>query len=146
MINKSVIRDIDYARDILLQDDYSIVVVKNNNILIKKKGEGIRPFLEVIKDLKEDIIDSVIADRILGKASALLCRYARVKGVYSPQATKTAIAILVMAGIPSQVDEMVSYIKNKRGDDVCPFEKMLKNIDSPTETYNILMEKIFKKN
>jgi hypothetical protein len=81
---------------------------------------------------------STVGDRILGKASALLCAYARVAGVYAPQATKTAIAVLIRANIPGQTDELIPYIKNKDDNDVCPFEKMLSDVDSPEEAYNIL--------
>ena len=49
-----------------------------------------------------------------------------------------------MAGIPSQIDEMIPYIKNRNGSDDCPFEKMLLNIDSPEEAYKILKEKILR--
>lgn len=134
----------DLARGVLVETDCSIVVVKDGEVLIKKKGDGIRPILEVIEELKEKIQGSIVGDRILGKASALLCRYSKVKGVYSPQATKTAIAVLIIAGIPSQIDEMIPYIKNRDGGDVCPFEKMLSDIDSPEEAYEILKEKVLR--
>ena len=130
------------ARETLVETDCSVVIVKNRNVLTKKKGDGIKPILEAIEELREVVNNSVIGDRILGKASALLCRYAEVKGVYSPQATKTAIAVLIIAGIPSQIDELIPYIKNRNGDGLCPFEKMLSDVDSPEEAYNILKEKI----
>ena len=134
----------DLAREVLKKTDCSIVVVKDGDVLIKKKGDGIRPILEVIEELKEEIQGSIVGDRILGKASALLCRYSKIKGVYSPQATKTAIAVLIIAGIPSQIDEMIPYIKNRGGSDVCSFEKMLSDIDSPEEAYEILKEKVLR--
>jgi len=134
----------DSVREILTKTEHSIVVIKNGNILTKKQGEGIKPILEAIDELKDNINGSIIGDRILGKASALLCRYAMVKGVYSPQATKTAIALLIMAGIPTQIDEVIPYIKNRIGDGVCPFEEMLKNVTSPEEAYNILKKKVIR--
>jgi hypothetical protein len=33
---------------------------------------------------------------------------------------------------------MIPYIKNRNGDDLCPFEKMLSETDSPEEAYRIL--------
>ncbi len=126
------------AREILLSTGCSIVVVKNDTVLTQKKGDGIRPILEAIEELKQNIKGSIIGDKILGKASALLCVYSRVSGVYSLQATKTAIAVLIRAGIPVQTDEMIPYIKNKSGDDLCPFEKILLGINSPEEAYRIL--------
>ena len=144
IVEEEIISDIDIARELLLKTDFSIVVIKNGNILTKKQGVGIRPILEVIEELKEEMKDSIIGDRILGKASALLCKYVKAKGVYSPQATKTAIALLITAGIPIQIDGMVPYIKNKSGDGVCPFEKMLIDVDSPEEAYNILKKNVFR--
>jgi len=144
MVEEEIIRDMDSVRELLSKTEHSVVVIKNGDVLTKKQGEGMRPILEAIDELKENMNDSVIGDRILGKASALLCRYAKVKGVYSPQATKTAIALLVLAGIPSQIDEIIPYIKNRGGDGVCPFEEILKNVDSPEEAYNILKKKVIR--
>jgi len=144
IIDEKIIENMDLARGVLVETDCSIAVVKDGEVLIKKKGDGIRPILEVIEELKEKIQGSIVGDRILGKASALLCRYSKIKGVYSPQATKTAIAVLIIAGIPSQIDEMIPYIKNRDGGDVCPFEKMLSDIDSPEEAYEILKEKVLR--
>ncbi len=141
IVDEKIIEDMDLAREVLTKNNYSIVVVKNGNVLIKKDGDVIRSTLEAIEELKEEIQDSIVGDRILGKASALLCRYSKIKGVYSTQATKTAIAVLIIAGIPSQIDEMIPYIKNRDGSDDCPFEKMLLNIDSPEEAYEILRKK-----
>jgi len=141
IVDEKIIEDMDLAREVLTKNNYSIVVVKNGNVLIKKDGDVIRSTLEAIEELKEEIQDSIVGDRILGKASALLCRYSKIKGVYSTQATKTAIAVLIIAGIPSQIDEMIPHIKNRDGSDVCPFEKMLLNIDSPEEAYEILRKK-----
>ena len=144
IVDEKIIEDMDLAREVLTKNNYSIVVVKNGNVLIKKDGDVIRSTLEAIEEIKEEIQDSIVGDRILGKASALLCRYSKIKGVYSTQATKTAIAVLIIAGIPIQIDEMIPYIKNRDGSDVCPFEKMLLNIDSPEEAHVILKEKILR--
>jgi len=138
MVREEIIDDMDRAREILSTTDCSVVVVKNGDILTKKQGNGIKPILEAIEELGQDTKGSTIGDRILGKASALLCVYSKVSGVYSRQATKTAIAVLIRAGIPGQTDEMIPYIKNRSRDGLCPFEKMLSNTDSPEEAYRIL--------
>ena len=142
MVSEDIAEDMGAARDILSKTDCSIVVVKNANILTKKQGDGLRPILEAIDELREDMQGSIVGDRILGKASALLCVYSKVKGVYSPQATKTAVAVLIRAGILSQTEETIPYIKNRDGDDLCPFEKMLVDVNSPDEAFKILKEKV----
>jgi len=142
MVSEDIIEDMDLARDILSKTDYSIVVVKNGEVLTKKQGDGIRPILETIDELGEDIQASIVGDRILGKASALLCVYSKVRGVCAPQATKTAIAVLIRAGIPGQTDELIPFIKNREGDGLCPFEKMLLDVDSPEEAFEILKKTV----
>ena len=144
MVNPNVLDDMDAARDIISKKSCSVVIVKNGKVLAEKQGEGIRPILDAIVELGENMQGTVIGDRILGKASALLCVHSNVEGVYSPQATKTAIAVLIRAGIPGQTEEIIPYVKNRDGDDVCPFEKMLVDIDSPEEAYKILKEKVIE--
>jgi hypothetical protein len=143
MVDEDILKDMNFARNILKDEDCSIVVIKDMEIISKKHGNGIKPILETIIESKDCIYDSVIGDRILGKASALLCRYAKVKGVYSPQATKIAIAILITANIPSQIDKIIPYIKNFDKTGICPFEELLKDIDSPRDAFMILKENIF---
>lgn len=139
---EEVLRDIELAREVLSTTDCSIVVISYGKIWKKKTGLGIRPILETIEEMGEDIHGSIIGDRILGRASALLCRYAKAQGVYSPQGTKTGIALLIMGGVPCQVDELIPFIKNRANDGLCPFEKMLKDVTSPEEAYKILKEKV----
>ena len=144
LLDEDTLKDIELAQNVITNEDVSVVVVDNGKIWIKKKGQGIRPFLEVIEEMGDEIHGSVIGDRILGRASALLCRYSKVRAVYSPQATKTAIALLIMDSIPAQVDKLIPFIKNREGSGLCPFEKMLENIDEPKKAYNFLKEKALK--
>ena len=142
IVNEEIVRDLELAREVLSTTDSSIVVISYGKIWKKKTGEGIRPILETIEEMGEDIQGSIIGDRILGRASALLCRYAKAQGVYSPQGTKTGIALLIMGGVPCQVDELIPFIKKRDGDDLCPFEKMLKDVTSPEAAYKILKGKV----
>jgi hypothetical protein len=144
LLNEETLKDIDIAREAISNSDNSIVVVQYGKIWKQTKGDGIRPFLEVIEEMGDEIHGTVIGDRILGKASAMLCRYSNVKGVYSPQGTKTGIALLIMGGIPCQVDQLIPFIKNRDGSGLCPFEKMLEGVDTPDKAYKILKEKIMK--
>jgi hypothetical protein len=142
LLDDETLNDFKLARYVLSNSENSIVVVQNNKIWKKKKGEGIRPFLETIEEMGDDLNGSIIGNRSLGRASALLCRYVKSSGVYSPQGTKTGIAILIIGGIPCQVDQLIPQITNQAGDGVCSFEQLLKNVESPDEAYNILCEKV----
>lgn len=144
MIEKNILTDMDLASNSIIKSKNSIVVVKNGIILSEKKGDGLKPILEVIEELGDNIKGSIIGDKILGKASSLLCIYCNASGVYSKQSTKNAIALLIKYNIPIQTDKIIPYIENKMGDDICPFEKMIDKVDSPKEAYNILKKNIMK--
>jgi len=145
VLNEEVLKDIKLAREVITTTDCSITVISDGKIWRQKKGKGLRPLLETIEEMGEEIKGSVIGDRILGRASALLCRYAKVEAVYSPQGTKTGIALLIMGGVPCQVDKLIPFINNRAGDGLCPFEKMLKDVTDPKEAYEILKEKLLLK-
>jgi hypothetical protein len=142
VINEQVLSDLEFLKEKMKFSDSSIIVVENGSIILEKKGNGVKPLLETIDELKEGLYGKIIGDRVLGKASAMLCRYAKVKSVYSPQGTKTGLAVLIVGGVPAQVDRLIPFVKNMAGDDVCPFEKMLGNIDSPEEAFKILNSRI----
>ncbi len=142
IVNQEIQEDLAVAKKILLEKDVSIVLVKYGKIWKEKKGMGIKPILELIEEMGKELSEYVIGDRILGRASAFLCRYAKVQAVYSPQATKTAIAILILGGIPCQIDQMIPFIKNRNGTGMCPFEDLLKDVEEPNDAYKILKEKI----
>jgi len=142
MVDEDVLNDMELAREVISTTDYSLVVMQHGKIWKQKKGEGVKPILETIEEMGDDLNDTIIGTRFLDKASALLCRYTKVSGVYSPQATKTGIALLMMAGIPSQIDKMISDVKDIGDDSLCSIEKMLADVNSPEEAYKILKEKI----
>ena len=144
MVDEELVRDMELARKVLSKTDCSIVVISYGKIWKQKKGDGIRPILETIEEMGEDIYDSVIGNKFLGRASALLCRYAKAQAVYSPQGTKTGIALLIMGGIPCQVDELIAQNMIAGTENDMPFEKLLKDITSPEEAYGVLKEKVSK--
>ncbi len=142
MVDEDVLNDMELAREVISATDFSLVVVQYGKIWRQKEGKGVKSILETIEEMGDDLNDTIIGTRFLDKASALLCRYAKVRGVYSPQATKTGIALLIMAGIPSEIDEIILDIKNIDADSLYGLERMLSDVDSPEEAYKILKEKI----
>lgn len=142
VLSEEILKDLELARKVITTEDCSLVVVKNEKIWKKKKGEGIRPILEAIIEMDEEINGSVIGENTLGTASALLCRYAKASGVYSTEGTKTAIALLIMGGVPCQVDKMIPFIQKNETNNQFLFEEILNKADSPEEAFVILKEKL----
>ena len=140
-VSDDLIKDIDLAKNIMLSENYSFVIIKDEKIISFSRDIGIKPILETIEDIGNDLEGTVIGDRILGKASAFLWRYSKIKGIYSPQATKTAIAILIIGGIPCQADEMIPSVTSNN---LYSYEEMLQNVESPEDAYKILKENVIR--
>jgi hypothetical protein len=141
-LNDEILNDIELARTVINNEDFSFAVVKYGKIWRKTKETGIKPILDTINEMGEDVQDSIIGERKLGKASALLCRYAKASGVYSSLGTKTAIALLIMGGVPCQVDSMIPAIDRFEDPELYQIDGMLKDVNTPEEAFLILKEKI----
>ncbi len=66
-------KDIDLAKQILKEENQSLVVVKNGEVLYKSRDRGIKPMYSITKEMKEEVNGSSIADKVIGKGAALLC-------------------------------------------------------------------------
>ena len=142
MVVEEIIKELEQVKQYLDMHDASIVAMKNGKIIGSKNGKGLSSFLELIDEHKVDLIDCIIGVRILGKASAFLCRYTNPKAVYATKGTKKAIATLIVGGIQSQVGDIIEYDYNFIHDEIGPFEKLMDKINDPTEAYSLLYESI----
>lgn len=139
-MDEQIIKDIQKAQVLLKLTESSLVVIKQGEILHKRTGEGIAPFIDLIESTDADFSDCVIGDRLLGRASAFLCRYVNAAGVYAEKGTKKALAVLMVGGILGQVETFIPQISNRSQDGLCPFERAVSSIESPEEAYGIIKE------
>ncbi|MCJ7455768.1 DUF1893 domain-containing protein [Candidatus Bathyarchaeota archaeon] len=131
MMPSSIGKDLTLAKDVLLKNDLSLVVVKNERILFKGKSQGIGDMLEMINALGELTAGSSLADSIVGRAAALLCVYSEIVGVYASTLSEPAASFLKANGIPYEFGTLVPKILNRRKDDICPFDKAVLGIEDP---------------
>jgi hypothetical protein len=141
MIDERIIKDMKKAQLFLSMTEDSLVVIKDGSVLHKRKGKGVVPFLDLIESTDADFSDCVIGDRLLGRASAFLCRYVHASGVYATKGTKKALAVLMVGGILGQIDTFIPHISNRSQDGLCPFERAVTSIESPEEAYKIIKQK-----
>ncbi len=103
---------------------------------------GIRP---VILPMNEDLrfFEGLsVADKIVGKASAMLLALSGAKEVYAHILSEAGRKILEKYGITYEYGEMVEYIVNRKGDGMCPMEETVKDIDDPMDAFEALNERI----
>lgn len=99
---------------------------------------GIKRLL-VLTSESESVLDGAdVADKIVGKAAALLMVKGGVKNVYAEVLSKSAVAVFERYGVPYSFGTLTDRIINRRGDDTCPMEKTVACIDEPEAAYPAL--------
>jgi hypothetical protein len=130
-------KDLEIAKRRLKEGDLSFVVVKNGKIIFETNLSGLRGFLQAIKSLDKELTDSSIADRVIGRAAALLSAYSHVSAVFAVTISEEGIKVLKDNNIAYYFENYVQKILNSEKCDMCPFEKLTMHL-TPAETYSKL--------
>jgi len=131
------------AQNKLAEGEYSCVLVGDGNIIMTSYDKGIKPlFAQLIEDEKF-LENAVLADRVIGKAAALLIIFGNIKSVYAHVISDCAKNILEKNNIEVEYNRIVPYIMNQDGTDKCPMEKLVDEIEDPVEAF-IVFKNFFK--
>ncbi len=126
-----------------LRGDVTCVVIKGECIKISTE-RGIKPLIAFMEVDPHALCGAIIADKIIGRAAALLAVYGGAAEVYGEVMTDGAMDILSKNGIKAQRKVAAEHIINRRGDGICPMEAACANINDAEKAYNVLREKISK--
>ncbi|MEL7570364.1 MAG: DUF1893 domain-containing protein [Eubacteriaceae bacterium] len=132
--------DIDVAKQLLKDCGYKCVLAKGDVIRISEK-RGVAPMMEFI-DAGMDLNGFSAADKVVGKAVALLFVLAGISEVYAETISSHAIAVLEKNNIPFSFNTSVEHIINRFGDGLCPMEEATLDIDDPQEAYDAICAKL----
>ncbi|HJW97609.1 MAG TPA: DUF1893 domain-containing protein [Candidatus Bathyarchaeia archaeon] len=132
--------DLDLARIRFREERLTLAIAKDESIIFESKLRGVSSFLEAIERLGNRLEGSSVADKVTGRAIALLCIYSRIRTAYAETLSDSARRLLERNGIPTESDKIVERILNSHKTDVCPFEKLLKKVRNPTVAYKKLVQ------
>ncbi len=132
--------DVEKAKGLLVGGKYTCVLCRGEEILTSERT-GIAPMMGFIGS-GADLCGYSAADRIVGKAAALLFVLAGIKEVYAEVLSDSAAAVLGSHGIPFEYGTRTTHIVNRAGDGICPMEMTVKDIEEPDKAYRALAAKI----
>jgi hypothetical protein len=132
-------KDLKIAKERLNSGESVLVVVKKGLVIAERQGRGIRPLFETVQQLGRRVEGSSIADKVIGKAAALLCIHYRVSAIYTPVMGLNAQRILDQYNLYYEADRIVPCILNNDGTDSCPLEKITAEIDDPDRGIDEIM-------
>jgi hypothetical protein len=127
--------DLDAARGRLYGEKLTLVIVKDGEVLFETSSHRISGFVDAIEQLDAKLGGASVADKVVGKAVALLCVHAGISEVYAEILSKKAKMVFEENGISCVWKELVDNILDLNRSDVCPFEKTTADISDPERAY-----------
>jgi hypothetical protein len=128
-------QDLELAKLKLIEEDFSLVVVKKGKVVFETKKQGVSGFLKAIEKMHQKLFDASVADKIVGVAAAMLCVYSGVSSVFALTVSEGGIMVLEENNIVCLFEKKVSSILNRDKTDVCPFEKTALASETSEEAY-----------
>lgn len=129
-------------KDILLKENHTIVIYKSDASVIVSDDRGVAPLMKLLNEDKEQLRDSMIADKVIGKAAALLMVYAGVKEVFTPTISVPAVEVFEKHNVKITYDKVVERIINRTGDGLCPMESLCLNVENPEEAFDLIRRRV----
>lgn len=131
-------QDLEIAKKRLTEKRLTLSIVKNGEVIFETASSGISGLFEAIEKFGNRLEGTSIADRVTGKAIALLCVYAKIKAVYAIVLSKGAKSVFEKYAIHHEWKELVENILDAEKAEICPFEKLAKEISNPKDAYKKL--------
>lgn len=123
--------DLEQARLVLEREGCTCVLCLDGRAVTSTR-RGVAPLLQLL-DSGEDYTGFYAADKVVGKATAMLYRLLGVKAVWGAVMSESAIRTLWEGGIEAHWERSVPHIINRAGTGPCPMEAATGGIDDPRE-------------
>ena len=134
---------LDRAISLLKSTDSTLAVVSVDNVFTSQE-RGVKPLLHLLTEKKNFLKGASVADKVIGKAAALLMVLGEIKEVHTLIISEPAIKVFEKYNIPCFYDKKVDRIINRTGDGLCPIETLCLDVDDPQEAFNLITEKVSK--
>ncbi len=83
---------------------------------------GLKPLLSWYYDDRAFLEGAMVADKVIGRAAAMIMIYAGIKEVHGKVMSKAALDVFTAHQTPVSYDRLVDYIINRDGSDLCTTE------------------------
>ena len=128
--------------DTLEETGNSLMIYKQGELIFESSLKGIRPHLKAINELGETLEDTLVVDKILGRAAAFLVIYIKAAEAITAVLSTPGKRVLEKYGVKFSYREEVPHIKMENGVIYCPFERMVQGMEDPDEAYKAIIEKM----
>jgi thioredoxin 1 len=130
--------DLRAAKKRLRGKGFTLCIAKGEQILFETRAHGISGFLRAIEELGERLEGASAADKVVGKAVALLCLHAGIEAMYASVMSRRAKELFEENDVQAEWGELVDNILSNCEPAACPFESLAAKITDPAEAYKKL--------
>lgn len=122
---------LNFAVDLLNQNQATCVILSDEkNEPIVSYQRGVKPLLALLEN-GSNVQGSVAADKVVGKAAAMLYALLGIIEIYACVISEPALEVLSANGIKVSYGEKVPMIRNRTNTGFCPMEQATMSIDDP---------------
>lgn len=126
-------KDIDIAKELFKKEQLSLAIIKNGEIIFTNSDFGIKPMYIATMEFKDSLKGASVADKVIGRAAAMLLKYAEIKELHTDLISEKAVEVLDNSNIKYEYEEKAEYIINRDNTGMCPVEAMSLNTDNIEE-------------
>jgi hypothetical protein len=124
---------------VIEREGLNLCILSKGKAIFSSREDGIKPLIDAIDTLGSDRLkNSIVIDKIIGKASALLICYFGAKKASAKVMSKMGASVLDRHGIEYFAELITDEIRNRTNTDICPFEKAVLKTSSPDKAYELI--------
>ncbi len=127
--------DLEIAKNELYEENLTLAIVKNGELIYSTKSHRISGFLDAIDKCGSKLEGASLADKVAGQAIALLCAYAKISEVFAEVMSRKAQVVFRKHRISCHWNELVENVLDTNRAGMCPFEKAAADISDPEKAY-----------
>ena len=133
--------NLEKAKNLYEEGKYEFVCITQNGEVLTSNERGIKYILS-LTECASDVKGASIADKIVGKAAALVSVYLGIKEIFAEVISESAVKVLEKHGIYYEYKNKVGAIENRTKTGMCPMEQTVFEIDCPKTAVDKLKEKV----
>ncbi len=127
----------------MVNSENNLMIFRDDAMVFQSQGRGIAPLIEAIDTIgRENLRGVATADRVVGKAAALLNLYMGAVEVHAGVISSGAKELLSEHGVGFEFLEDTDVVKAKDGVVFCPFEKLVWDVSDPEEAHTLIRDKL----
>ncbi len=134
--------DLVQARALLEAEQHAIVFVRAGRVLAVGDRRGVIDLLTMTETLGTTAAGASVADRVVGRAAALVYRAIGVRAVYAQLLSESGAVALAEGEIHAEWGARVAQILNRTHDGICPFEEAAAGVRNPAEAIPVFKARL----